>query len=116
MKNTIHTPGPWENMGFYISARNQELPLPNAQTIARVFPEHETVGGNTLANARLISASPDMFQALQTIVSDYEALMRSQGAQVNIGSDFTAAEWVGSRLGGHIAKAKNIVSKARGEV
>lgn len=78
---TQHTPGPWELMGFYISARNKELPLPNAQTIARVFPEHETVGGNTLANAILISACPDMFDALQAVCDAFghqESLLIAQ--------------------------------------
>lgn len=64
-----HTPGPWESMGFYISARNESLRLPNAQTIARVFPEHETVGGNTLANARLIASAPELLSALNAIVA-----------------------------------------------
>ncbi len=72
MKNTLHTPGPWETMGFYISARNEELQLPNAQTIARVFPEHEMVGGNTLANARLISFAPDLLDALDWALRQIE--------------------------------------------
>lgn len=67
MSTTNHTPGPWERIGFYIYARNPSLPLPNSQTIARVTPNHETVGGDTLANANLICAAPDMLEALQAI-------------------------------------------------
>lgn len=78
MQTTNHTPGPWESMGFYISARNGSLPLPNSQTIARVFPEHETVGGNTLANAALIAAAPDLLSALCFLLSDYIAINGDQ--------------------------------------
>jgi hypothetical protein len=59
--------------------------------------------------AHLFVNAPALLDSLQAIVSEYEALMRSQGAQANIGaigSAFTAGEWVGSRLGGHIAEAK----------
>ena len=59
--------------------------------------------------AHLFAAAPALLDSLQAIVSEYEALMRSQGAQANIGaigSVFTAGEWVGSRLGGHIAEVR----------
>lgn len=64
MKTTNHTPGPWENMGFYISARNASLPLPNSQCIAKASPNHDRVGGDTLANARLIASAPELLSAL----------------------------------------------------
>lgn len=81
MNEKKHTPGNWQSMGFYISARNENLPLPNSQTIARVFPNHEKVGGDTIANAKLIAACPDMFDALQAIVDafgDQDSLLIDQ--------------------------------------
>lgn len=57
--------------------------------------------------------TPDLYPLLACIVSEYGALMRSQGATKNIGaigSDLTVGEWIGGRLGGLMAKAQGIVS------
>jgi hypothetical protein len=113
MKNTSH---------FFVTQNEKLLCIKGTEHFFSVCRKTSDFVTETVAenieekDAHLFAAAPDMSQALQAIVSDYEALRRSQGAQVNIGSDFTAAEWLGSRLGGHIAKAKNLISKAKGEV
>jgi hypothetical protein len=68
-----------------------------------------------IANAALIASAPEMLAALSAIVSDYRALQGSQGASSSLGAEFTAGEWLGSRLGGHIARAESAISKAKGE-
>ena len=65
LSETSHTPGPWMNQGIYIMARNPNAPLPNAQTIGRAFPDHATVGGDTLANAVLMAAAPELLAMLE---------------------------------------------------
>lgn len=131
MKNK-HTPGPWaietcnENGpfldSFFLSANVQTWDGNTADRIVCRFPtgtgQFSDTGRENLTNARLISAAPEMLSALESITQEYAALMRSQGASADIGgsaSPFTAGEWVGSRLGAHIAKAQSIISKARGE-
>jgi hypothetical protein len=99
---TQYTPGPWESMGFYISARNERLSLPNTQTIARVFPDHQAVGGNTLANARIISAAPDLLSALELLLSRSGGLDRS-------------ATHDGLQNCEAIAQAREAIRKAKGE-
>jgi CelD/BcsL family acetyltransferase involved in cellulose biosynthesis len=71
--------------------------------------------GNLEANARLIAAAPDLLSALSAIVADYHALQRTQGASASLGAEFTAGEWLGSRLGGHIAQAESAIAKAKEE-
>ena len=129
MNNTLHTGGPWaihtcnENGpsldSFYLSTNAQTWDGNEIERMICRFPtgtgQFSDMGRENLANARLIAAAPDLLSALQSIVSDYESLMRSQGAKTNLGSDFTAADWLGSRLGGHIVKAKSVICKAKGE-
>lgn len=109
-----HTPGPW-------LAVVTDTTCGGEPAIWEITDKHggviaEDISHNP-ANASLIAAAPDMFEALQAIVSDYSALMRSQGASADIGgpsSPFTAGEWVGSRLGSPIANAQELISKAKG--
>lgn len=110
-----HTPGPW-------LAAVTDTTCDGEPAIWEITDKHGGVIAEDISynpvNAYLIASAPEMLDALQAIVSDYSALMRSQGASADIGgpsSPFTAGEWVGSRLGAHIAKAHGIISKARGE-
>jgi hypothetical protein len=58
---TKYTPGPWTEDGFKVTAKNK--------TICRVDLDG---GANAFdnANAKLISAAPEMVEALQTIVNE----------------------------------------------
>ena len=60
---------------------------------------------SAMRQAGIFSAAPDLLEVLSAIVADYQALQRSQGSSASLGSDFTAGEWLGSRLGGHVARA-----------
>lgn len=111
-----HTPGNWFCQKSHLS-RPESIRLDIVTDAGEYSPAF--IAGDALpADAALICAAPEILEALQAIVSDYSALMRSQGASADIGapsSPFTAGEWVGSRLGAHIAKAQSIISKAKGE-
>ena len=104
-----HTPGPWmaDLASFKVCANKGKLEICRTYGDVRIAEEH--------ANARLIAAAPDLLAVLSAIVSDYHALQRSQGASASLGAEFTAGEWIGSRLGGHIAQAESFLSKAKGE-
>ena len=69
-------------------------------------------------HARLIASAPDLLSALERLANDYAALMNSQGAAIDIGqpgSEFTAGQWVGSRLGSGMQEAWKAIAKAKGE-
>ena len=93
-----HTPGPWRWEDKTLIGSNDCF-----------------VDKDDAADARLIAAAPELLSALETIVSSYGELMRSKGAKSNLGQDFSAADWLGSRLGGHIAKAEDLIMRAKGE-
>ena len=69
-------------------------------------------------HAKLIASAPELLSALERLANDYAALMNSQGAAIDIGqpgSEFTAGEWVGSRLGSPMQAAWKALAKAKGE-
>lgn len=82
---TLHTPGPWaietcnENGpfsdSFYLSAQVKTWDGNDDERIVCRFPtgtgQFSETGREHLANARLISAAPDMFDALQAIVDAF---------------------------------------------
>jgi hypothetical protein len=112
-----HTPGPWaiespDISGAPFRVRKSENHPQGDLTICHVNPY---LAYESEANAQLIAAAPDLLAVLSAIVSDYHALQGSQGASASLGSEFTAGEWLGSRLGGHIARAGMAISKAKGE-
>ena len=76
MKNTLHTPAPWKhaNRGDYDTSgigifANNPAGMPYYVATAGFMgtADHRYAE----ANARLISAAPDMFDALQAIVDAY---------------------------------------------
>lgn len=117
MKET-HTPGPWYLAHHKDSSGNQSIDIRHCCDIPPSAPEIHQIASlpeNAFANALLIAAAPELLSALETIVSSYGELMRSKGAKSNLGQDFSAADWLGSRLGGHIAKAEDLIMRAKGE-
>jgi CelD/BcsL family acetyltransferase involved in cellulose biosynthesis len=115
MKNK-HTPAPWAientNHGIRLTYSDGMLRSHVADLFTAALCEEH---GNLEANARLIAAAPDLLSALSAIVADYHALQRTQGASASLGAEFTAGEWLGSRLGGHIAQAESAIAKAKEE-
>jgi hypothetical protein len=122
MKNT-HTPGPW-----VIQTCNVNGPfldsffISTEERIVCRFPtgtgQFSETGQENLANARLIAAAPDLLSALERLANEYAALMNSQGAAIDIGqpgSEFTAGQWVGSRLQSPMQQAWKAIAKAKGE-
>jgi len=58
--NQQHTPGPWEHVGAWIqTADNKKTPI-------AIFDFHAATEGN----ARLISAAPDLLDALQMCIKE----------------------------------------------
>ena len=67
-----HTPGPWATdvHGFIYAAPDSELPeRPNQGASIVVAKVLKHSSGRPIANARLISAAPDLLAALQRLVA-----------------------------------------------
>jgi hypothetical protein len=108
-----HTPGPWT----HTPSREHSNPETTRRDIVAdsQFGPAFIAGDVSQHDAQLISAAPNLIAVLSAIVSDYHALQGSQGASASLGAEFTAGEWLGSRLGGHIKRAEMAISKAKGE-
>jgi hypothetical protein len=115
-----HTPGPWaiespDISGAPFRVRKSENHPQGDLTICHVNPY---LSYESEANAQLIAAAPDLLSALERLAQDYAALMNSQGAAIDIGqpgSEFTAGQWVGARLGSPVLEAWKAIAKAKGE-
>ncbi len=66
---TTHTPGPWRHFPFEFGNDENEFVVGHGQyqTIAHVRMGSDDIDGNALANARLISAAPEMLEALDAL-------------------------------------------------
>ena len=92
MSDTMFTPGPWENGGSLVGARG--IIIRQQWEGTRIIDELE-------ANAALISAAPDMYEALEMAILEYGK---------------PGGPWsVPSKPGTWIDKAKAAIVKARGE-
>jgi len=89
MQNTTmkHTPGPWLVHGPY-DAEYEICAGPSGQLIVRVEPD-EANNTQTLFNAHLIAAAPELFESLQAVVAcisetrgmpAYDALAKARAA------------------------------------
>ena len=81
MKKTQHTPGPWEMEKLYVGDyRITSIVEPPPTPIAKIggwLPEYSS---EEKANAKLISAAPDMLDALQKVLClDLEAIDPANG-------------------------------------
>ena len=56
-----HTPGPWEFTGNFIETES-------GQEICQLFDKHEWDFKNKEANGPLLAASPDLLEALESLV------------------------------------------------
>jgi hypothetical protein len=63
MKNTTHTPGPWEILG----GNDPEFPSVVSPRFGEICDLENGLGGGR-ANARLIAAAPELLAALQSII------------------------------------------------
>ena len=113
MKTQNHTPGPWQayNAGATIGT------IEDCNGI-NVIADVRYIKNESKYNGQLISAAPDLLSALERLAEDYSSLMRSQGAAIDIGqpgSEYTAGQWVGSRLESPMQKAWKAIAKAKGE-
>jgi hypothetical protein len=84
MKNTLHTPGPWYIAHHTEIDGGQSIDIRHCTDIPPSAPEIHQVARlpkNALADARLISSAPEMFQALQAICDafgDQDSLLIDQ--------------------------------------
>jgi hypothetical protein len=113
MNNTLHTPAPWEINtcnengphldSFFLSASNDEQ---NERIICR-FPtrtgQFSDMGCENLANARLISAAPDLLSALENLMA------RCVKDAENYAPDGNEPIWA------YISDASDAIAKAKGE-
>lgn len=70
----MHTPGPWHLEDGLIVAIRNNVPVPVAEPryVAAPIDHSQTrVRNEEAANARLISAAPDLLDALAGMLSDY---------------------------------------------
>lgn len=71
---TKHTPGPWDRAyawghDYGIAIRAQDVPFTHVCTVQPLLPEHSA---EREANARLITAAPDMRDTLSELVTDFD--------------------------------------------
>ncbi len=111
MSKNAHTPGPW----FSVKNGAYKWVESPAHTVC-VFYQWNSDGSmseseDAAANARLISAAPDLLAALETILEICEVgdEDRIREFAENIGYHETYI------VAGHIAAAKAAISKAKGE-
>ena len=81
------TPGPWEARPYYYQdgdgADKRLIDTAFMDTIAEVRMGHDDIAGDIDANARLIAAAPDMFEALNDLLTrptDPAARIRARAA------------------------------------
>lgn len=108
MTDIKHTPGPWivypETDGMEVYAVDMKSGLPIRAPVARMFTR-----GNWSANAYLITAAPDLLEALVALDDDWTSeFPDGPDTQLKFGrlADETLAIW---------RKARAAIAKARGE-
>lgn len=69
MSEAKFTPGPWN---VSVDGDGEVAILKNASFVTYAFPTELGAGGDTKSNAHLISAAPDLYEALSDLVSSLE--------------------------------------------
>lgn len=68
---TKHTPGPWIQVGHWVEHPNEKIPDICTCDLQAIGHGHlKRTEAETIANARLIAAAPDMLEALQAIYNE----------------------------------------------
>jgi len=104
-----HTPGPWAIGGELISHNDIEIATVMhcyAGKTGKPINRNSPVLGAADANARLIVASPDMFECVSSFVTRFGVAVEC-GEEINGGD---AVDWIGENM----AEFKNALKKARG--
>lgn len=79
--STQHTPGPW----MAPPHSNEVMTMPSGEVkICRVYPVSAIDDKETNANARLITAAPEMLKALQDLVHAHDVGMGKTAVQLRI--------------------------------
>jgi hypothetical protein len=111
MNNTLHTPGPWELTDNSILAHNRSTQIIEHPRLKWEILKPSTESGKKLvsemiiacnANARLISAAPDLLSALQWFADELPGIIRQycpEGVPIQVANAHDAARSA-------IAKAK----------
>jgi len=69
------TPGPWGYAEYYSGARNEYGVGPSEfDTVAHVRHGSDDIAGSCKANAALIAAAPDLYEALKRMESHFRML------------------------------------------
>lgn len=68
MLDAKHTPGPWIQVGHWVEHPNEKIPDICTCDLQAIGHGHlKRTEAETIANARLIAAAPDMLEALKLI-------------------------------------------------
>ena len=103
-----HTPGPWHINAIFPSEEHTFIPTVSISAFDTEFetdvrladiPDVETEDSEYMANARLMSAAPELLEALK------ECLPNTPGWNA---ADFAGRPW--------LSKAQTAISKAQGEL
>lgn len=87
MKNNEHTPGEWIISEHNMSTDNILIKPIGGQVVCEIDPVP-----NAMANARLISAAPDLLEALQLAASIIDRLSDDYSAIAKRHANFTRGE------------------------
>lgn len=78
---TQHTPGPWFVDGLIVTARKKGSV---GFAYGPSMPENSAVGRESLANAKLIAAAPDMANALRSLLRHTERMQEVMDKECGI--------------------------------
>lgn len=69
------TPGPWRTDSWFYDQRGTRIVIINGtDAVAEITPLYRTYPQEEEANAKLIAAAPEMFEALQDFVNGHDVL------------------------------------------
>jgi hypothetical protein len=99
---SAHTPGPW----FFNPDFNEVQAEADGQPVAVLSPRE----GESEANARLIAAAPDLYEALLSIVNGYE--VNAEASELNVEKQEASRYWL-EGLGAAAQIAREALAKVQ---